>query len=242
MRWLDSNTDSRDMNLSKLRETGEPGMLQSMQMQRVRDGLATEQQQSNTEQWEACLRFKYLFWASVATTMNKYLFGTLLMDCNHVFMTKRNNVCDKNLHKLEKLNNILNTILIGQVVLLGLYSLVLQRYWNTPNKTNEKCIFYIIHCQLLILAQLLSYVWLFATPWTAAHQTPLSMEFSSQELEWLAISYFREFSQPRDWICISCVSCIGRWVLYHCATWESPLALEFSWIYSWYILSDTQLE
>ena len=61
MRWLDSNTDSRDMNLSKLRETGEPGMLQSMQMQRVRDGLVTEQQQSNIEQWEICLRFKYLF-------------------------------------------------------------------------------------------------------------------------------------------------------------------------------------
>ena len=152
MRWLDSNTDSRDMNLSKLRETGEPGMLQSMQMQRVRDGLVTEQQQSNIEQWEICLRFKYLFWASVATTMNKYLFGTLLMDCNHVFMTKGNNVCDENLHKLEKLNNILNTILTGQVVLLGLHSLVLQRYWNTPNETNEECIFYIIHCQLLILA------------------------------------------------------------------------------------------
>ena len=27
MRWLDSNTDSWDMNLSKLIETGEPGML-----------------------------------------------------------------------------------------------------------------------------------------------------------------------------------------------------------------------
>ena len=27
----------------------------------------------------------------------------------------------------------------------------------------------------------LSYVWLFATPWTVAHQAPLSMEFSRQE-------------------------------------------------------------
>ena len=61
MRWLDSNTESMDMNLSKLRETGEPGMLQSMRMQRVRDGLAAERQQSNTEKWEMCLRFKYLF-------------------------------------------------------------------------------------------------------------------------------------------------------------------------------------
>ena len=66
-------------------------------------------------------------------------------------MTIGNNVYDENLHKLKK-RNILNTILIVQVVLLGLYSLVLQRYWNTPNETNEKCKFDIIHCQLLILA------------------------------------------------------------------------------------------
>ena len=27
----------------------------------------------------------------------------------------------------------------------------------------------------------LSHVWLFVTPWTAAHQAPLSMKFSRQE-------------------------------------------------------------
>ena len=43
MRWLDSITDSMDMNLS--RWTGEPGMLQSMGLQRVRYDLVTEQQQ-----------------------------------------------------------------------------------------------------------------------------------------------------------------------------------------------------
>ena len=50
----------------------------------------------------------------------------------------------------------------------------------------------------------LSPVGLFATPWTVAHQTPLSMGFSRQEYyEWVAISFSRESSQPRDWTQVS---------------------------------------
>ena len=37
-------------------------------------------------------------------------------------------------------------------------------------------------------------------------------------LEWVAISFSRGSSWSRDWTCISCVSCIGRWILYHWAT------------------------
>ena len=40
-------------------------------------------------------------------------------------------------------------------------------------------------------------------------------------LEWVAISYSRGSSWPRDRTCVSCVSCIGRWILYHCTTWET---------------------
>ena len=49
--------------------------------------------------------------------------------------------------------------------------------------------------------------------------------FQARKLEWVAISYSRGSSQPRDRICVSYVSCIGRWILYHCTTWEAPKPL-----------------
>ena len=58
-----------------------------------------------------------------------------------------------------------------------------------------------------------------ATPWTIAHQAPLSMGFSRQEY-WsgFAISSSRGSSWPRDQ---SYIFYIGRWVLYHWATRET---------------------
>ena len=47
MKWLDTITNSMDMNLSKLQKIAKeegPGVLQSMVSQRVRHNLATEQQ------------------------------------------------------------------------------------------------------------------------------------------------------------------------------------------------------
>ena len=40
-------------------------------------------------------------------------------------------------------------------------------------------------------------------------------------LGWVAISYSRRSSRPRDRTPVSCVSCIGRRILYQCATWEA---------------------
>ena len=44
-------------------------------------------------------------------------------------------------------------------------------------------------------------------------------------LEWVAISFSRGSSRPRDQTPISCISYIGKWILYHCATWEAVCIL-----------------
>ena len=50
-------------------------------------------------------------------------------------------------------------------------------------------------------------------------------------LGWVAISFSRGSFQPRDRTCISCISCIGRQILYHWTTWES-----------WWFLSRWEIE
>jgi len=73
----------------------------------------------------------------------------------------------------------------------------------------------ILHAQALCCAKLLS-VPLFATLWTVAHQAPLSMGIlQASILEWVAMPSSRGSSRPRDWTCVSYVSCISRWVLYY---------------------------
>ena len=45
--------------------------------------------------------------------------------------------------------------------------------------------------------------------------------FQARILEWVAISYSRGSSRTRDWTHISSISCIGRQILHHWATWEA---------------------
>ena len=49
--------------------------------------------------------------------------------------------------------------------------------------------------------------------------------FQERILEQVVISSSRGSSQHGDWTCASCVSCIGRWILYH---W-CHLGIPFSW-------------
>ena len=45
--------------------------------------------------------------------------------------------------------------------------------------------------------------------------------FQARIPDQVAISSSRRSPQPRAWTRVSCVSCIGRWVLCLCATWEA---------------------
>ena len=55
----------------------------------------------------------------------------------------------------------------------------------------------IIYTHTCILAQLLCHSQFFATPWTVAHQSPLSI-FQAGILDWVAISSSSGSSQPKD--------------------------------------------
>ena len=50
-------------------------------------------------------------------------------------------------------------------------------------------------------------------------------------LEWVAISSYRGSSWPRDQTHVSCVSCIGGWLLYHWATWETQCESHINNVY-----------
>ena len=75
----------------------------------------------------------------------------------------------------------------------------------------------------LLRACVLSHVWLFATPWTVACQTPLSMGFSRQEY-WSRLPFPPPGDLPNPGI-EPTSSALERQVLYHWATGEALLIL-----------------
>ena len=50
----------------------------------------------------------------------------------------------------------------------------------------------------------------YSPPDSSVHRIP-----PARTLEWVTMPFSRGSSHPKDQICISFVSCIGRWVLYH---------------------------
>ena len=98
-------------------------------------------------------------------------------------------------------------------LLLGIF---LTQGWNPDIPHCRWILYQLSHQGSEVKWTPLSCVWFFATPWTVAHQAPLSVGIlPARILEWVAISFFRGFSQPKDRTHVSYISCIGRWVLYH---------------------------
>ena len=64
----------------------------------------------------------------------------------------------------------------------------------------------------------LSHVWLFDPLDCSLPGSSIHGILQARILEQVAISYSKGSSQPRD---RTHVSCIGRWMLYHCVTWET---------------------
>ena len=80
----------------------------------------------------------------------------------------------------------------------------------------------------LLYVCVLSHVLLFLTPWTVAHQASLSIISQAIILQQVAISFSRGFSWPRDQTRVSCISCVGRWILYHCCLRSPSFSAYFS--------------
>ena len=111
---------------------------------------------------------------------------------------------------------------IFQVRILEWGAISYSRGSSPPrNRTSVSCVFFIgrwilyhlpytIYIYTILLLLLLSHfscVQLFATPWTIAHQAPLSMEISQARiLQWVAIPFSKESSQTRDQTCDSCTA------------------------------------
>ena len=86
---------------------------------------------------------------------------------------------------------------------------------------------------LHVCAYTLSPVWLFATHKLGPPDSSVYGICQARILERVAISCSRGSSQPWDWICISCASCIGKQILYHCTTCEAPFP-------SWELLKSSE--
>ena len=66
--------------------------------------------------------------------------------------------------------------------------------------------------------------------------SPVRAIFQARTLDFVAICYSRACCGPRGQTHTSCISCIGRWILYHCATWEAPRFGYFCFSFYWSII------
>ena len=92
-----------------------------------------------------------------------------------------------------------------------------QEYWNGlpfPSPQTDNRYFYNQECVCM-----LSFAWLFETPWTLPVRLSCPWILQARILEWIFISYSRGFSWPRNQ---TGFSGIGRGFFYQWVTWEAP--------------------
>ena len=117
------------------------------------------------------------------------------------------------------------------VVLLLINHHVLAKNWrkNFMSNCKEKIKWtqWLEYFELLGLIMLecvyqsLSLVWL-CDPMDCSPQGSSVRGISqANKLGWVVIFFSRGSSLPRDWTCVSCLSCIGKQILYHWATREA---------------------
>ena len=123
-----------------------------------------------------------------------------------------------NLHAIDHWQVVKHCIFLCGCVCGGksLHLLTSLALWRLPCAPDLLCPVSQLSFQYVSVC--VSCVWLFATPWTIACLAPLLMGFPTRILERVAISSSRGSSQPRDQTCTSCISFLGRQILYHWAT------------------------
>ena len=85
----------------------------------------------------------------------------------------------------------------------------------------------ILSCYILCVCSVIQLCPAICDPMDCSPQAPLSMGCSQEEhWSWLPFPPPVHFPEPRDQSHISCVFCIGWWVLYHWATWEACYILQ----------------
>ena len=93
--------------------------------------------------------------------------------------------------------------------------------WNNEHMLGIVLICVCVRAHPFTCAQ--SCLTLIVTLWTNPPDSSVHGSFQASIMEWVAISHSKGSCQPRDWTYVSYISCIGRWIFYHCATWEALL-------------------
>ena len=113
---------------------------------------------------------------------------------------------------------------IFQMVIMSFSEANTVHNWISPNSIDAitRVIEYILidlTLYVVVVVQSLNRVRLFETPWTGASPGSSVHGISQTRiLEWVAISFCRGCSWPRDWTQVSLIFCITRWFF----TTEAP--------------------